>query len=228
MSMTIAAEWWVELAKDYLDAWTQAFPSPGGMASEPSHRWGIELAMSVAQHETQNSMAWPGSWNFGAVQLRGLTAEEHAAFNAGTLKAGDFLPDHSGVLHVDTHPPGVPYPVWFFAAPTRVLGIVHFLQTLYRLTGGEFTSDAATAASTALAMYIRHYYEGRHVDDRPWQAARKVPLSAPEQSNVDEYAGAIQKCLDVIVPMLTGWDYGLDPAAGVTSDVPQSRTAASA
>jgi hypothetical protein len=216
--MPLDASYWQSLAADYLTAWAQAFPSAGGMASEPSHRWAIELAMAVAQHETSNSLAWPGSWNFGAVQLRGLTAAEMAAFQAGTLKAGDYLPGHTGVLHVDTHPPGIPYPVWFYAAPTRVDGIVHFLSTLYRLTAGEIANDAATAASVAQAMYVHHYFEGRHVDDRKWQAARELPLSAPEQENVDEYAGAIQKCLDMVVPMLTAWPYGLDPAAGVTSD----------
>ena len=219
--------YWLSLAEDYLTAWSLAFPAAGGIASEPSHRWAIELAMSVAEHETNNGRAWPGTNNFGAVQLRILTAPEQAAFVAGAIKAGDYTPSRDGVLHVDTHPgvnggPPTPYAVWFAAFPTRVEGIAHFLKTLYRLTDGEIGNPAVDVASLVTEMYCGHYFEDRWKDDRPWQARRAKPLSPTEQKDVDDYAhGAtghqgVQGCLDMIVPMLTAWDYGLDAAAGVT------------
>jgi len=213
--------YWLSLAEDYLTAWSLAFPSAGGLASEPSHRNAIEIAMSCAEHETNNGRAWPGQNNFGAVQLRSLTADEQAAFDAGAIKAGDYTASRDGCLRVDTHPGPtgpVPYPMWFAAFPDRPAGIAHFIKTLYRLTGGMFSDDAATCASTAQAMYLHGYYEGAHHGARP-VGHRVNPLTAPELANIADYAGAMQRCRDVIVPMLTGWDYGLDPAAGVTSDV---------
>ncbi len=196
--------YWSGLLADYDAAYRRSFAlfSEPGTPDRPT-RNALLLACAVAEHETNNSRAWPGSWNFGAVQLRSLTAAEFAEFQAGTLKAGDYLPGHAGVLHVDTHPPGIPYPVWFFAAPDRVSGIAYFLKTLWRLSGGEPDNAAATPATVALEMYRRHYFEGRHVDDRPWVAIRPVPLDAPEQANVDEYAGAVAKCyatIDAAVP----------------------------
>lgn len=218
--MTLDAAYWCSLADDYLTAHAQAFPSAGGIASEPSHRNAIVLSMAVAEHETNNGRAWPNSYNFGAVQLRGLTPAEGAAFRSGTLKAGDYNADRSGVLHVDTHPPGVPYPMWFAAFPTRVLGVAHFLKTLYRLSESAPEAPDATAASVSLEMYCGHYFEGRHIDDRPWVQRRPKPLDAPEQANVDEYARSVQACRDTIEPMLAGWDYGRDEYVEVHDTLP--------
>jgi hypothetical protein len=191
--------YWQSLATDYDTAARDAF-------GRSVDRDALVLAMSVAEHETNNGRAWPGSNNFGAVQLRGLNAAEFAAFQAGTLKAGDYNADRSGVLHVDTHPPGVPYPVWFAAFPTRVLGVAYFLKALWRLSAGACEAPDASAATVALAMYCHHYFEGRHVDERPWVAVRPVPLSPDEQLNVNEYAGAVSACRDTIIAGLGGWE----------------------
>lgn len=126
-------QYWLSLAADY------ELAAPRGVFHYPS-RLSLLLAMSVAEHETENGRAWPGEWNFGAVQLRGLTQDELQAFQAGTLVAGarttvtnrSDVPE--GALHVDTHPPGIPYPVWFCAFPTRPDGIVFFLHVLWRLS----------------------------------------------------------------------------------------------
>ena len=141
--------YWQALAVDYDTAASQTF-------GRPVSRDALNLAMSVAQHETCNGAAWPGSNNFGAVQLRGLNATEAAEFAAGTLKAGDYNSDRSGVLHVDTHPPGVPYPIWFAAFPTRVAGVAYFLKALWRLSAGECEAPDATPARLSLAMYCHH------------------------------------------------------------------------
>lgn len=191
--------YWQALLSDYDAAAREVF-------GRTVDRGALLLAASVAEHETNNGLAWPGSFNFGACQLRGLTSAELGAFATGALKAGDYTPSHDGVLHVDTHPPGIPYPVWFAAFPTRVAGIGFFLRTLWRLSAAAPEAPGATPASVALAMYRNHYYEGRHIDDRPWIKERPLPLSPSEQANVDNYAVAIAKCLDVIVLHLGGWE----------------------
>ncbi len=216
------ATYWCGLAADYLTAYATCFPSAGGIASEPSHRNAIVLAMSVAEHETNNSRAWPGTNDFGATQLRGLTPAELAAFQAGTLKAGDYTPSRDGVLHVDTHPtPSGPqrYPVWFAAFPTRVEGIAHFLKVLWRLSGGVADQDGCTSAGLAAEMYMRGYYEGAHAGARP-VGQRNPPLTMPELANIADYGGAVEACRGTIEPQLAAWDYGLpenlepvDPAA---------------
>ncbi len=162
--------------------------------------------MACAEHETNNGRAWPGTNNFGACQLRGLSPAENAAFQAGTLKAGDYTPSRDGVLQVDTHPGPkgpVPYPVWFAAFPTRVAGVAFFLKTLYRLSSAAPDADGATCATVAEAMYRHGYYEGAHAGGRP-VALRKSPLTAPEQANVNDYARAMNACRAVIEPFVSG------------------------
>ena len=204
--------YWTDLAADYLTAWSLAFPSPGGIASEPSHRNAIIIACSIAEHETNNGRAWPGTQNFGAVQLRSLTADERAAYDAGTLKAGDYTPTRDGVLHVDTNPPGIPYPIWFAAFDSRPAGIAHFLKVLWRLSAGAPDVEGATCADVALAMYLHGYYEGAHPGARPsWK--RVPPLTPLEAANVADYAHAAQACRDRIEPALASWDYGRDQVA---------------
>src|SRR5580704_10232348 len=107
------AAYWASLAADYQAAWTRVF-------GRPCNYRALCLAMSVAEHETNNSRAWPGTNNFGAVQLRSLTADEMDEFRAGKLKAGEIFQSTNGapggVLHIDTHPTASgpePYPVWF-------------------------------------------------------------------------------------------------------------------
>jgi hypothetical protein len=216
--------YWVALATDYLSAYVEAFPSAGGLASEPSHRDAIVLAMSAAEHETNNGRAWSGQNNFGAVQARRLTLLELAAYHAGALKAGDYTPSRDGCLRVDTHPgPNgpEPYPMWFAAFPTRVGGVVYFLKALWRLSAGAPDADAASPFSLADAMYQHGYYEGAHHGARP-VGQRSYPLNAAEQANVTDYANAIAKCMAAIYPMLTSWDYGRDINAEPTDarDVP--------
>jgi hypothetical protein len=209
------AAWWIACANDVLTAYGEAFPSAGGVASEPSHRDAIILAMAVAEHETNCGEAWRGSNNWGAVQLRSLTADELAAFHDGTIHAGDYNAAHDGVLHVDTHPLGngasEPYPVWFAAFPTRVEGIAHFLRVLWRTSLGAPDEFGATPETVAREMYRGRYFEGAHKDDRGYQTRRALPLSAPEQANVTDYANAVARCCTTIAPMLATWDYGITP-----------------
>jgi hypothetical protein len=214
--MTLPADYWTLLADDYVAAYKSAFGAEG----QTPGRVAILVAMSVAEHETNNGRAWPGTNNFGAVQLRSLTADERAAYHAGTLKSGDYDAAHDGVLHVDTHPLGngasEPYPVWFAAFPTRVEGVAHFLKTLWRTSESAPDAPDATVLSVVTEMYCGHYFEDRFQDDRPWQARRAQPLSAPEQKDVEDYAGllnggGVNACYATICGALGAWDFGRDP-----------------
>lgn len=206
-------QYWVDLAADYDAAAVKT--------SLGKTRTALLLAMAVAEHETLNGRAWPGSNNFGAVQLRQLTADEHARFAAGTLKAGDkFEPpapgQPGGVLHVDTHPTkvkddqgnlhdkSVPYPVWFAYFPERVDGVAFFLKALWRLSGGAPDAAGATPYTVALAMYRHGYYEGFHGGARP-VGQRSDPLTTPEQQNVDDYSKAVTWCFAGIRLVLADW-----------------------
>jgi hypothetical protein len=212
--MTLPDGYWPALLDDYVTAYQAAFPTAGGAAESTPSRNALLLACSVAQHETANGLAWPGTNNFGAVQLRKLTAAEFAAYQAGTLHAGDYTPARDGVLHVDTHPLGQgasqPYPVWFAAFAKRTDGIAHFLKTLYADSLCAPDAPDATPASVALEMYCGHYFEGAWKDERPFQARRAKPLSPNEQRDVDDYAGAVNACLAMICGALASWDYGRD------------------
>jgi hypothetical protein len=201
--MPLDASYYVPLASDYLTAYGVCWP--GAVAT----REGLVIAMSVAEHETNNGRAWPGQNNFGAVQLRSLTPQELEAFEAGTLKAGDYTLTRDGCLRVDTHPgPNgpIPYPMWFAAFPTRPLGIAHFLRVLWRLSDGAPDADGATCATVAEAMFVRGYFEGTHHGARP-VGQRVDPLTAPEAANVADYAGAVHRCYATIFPLLVTWAY---------------------
>lgn len=211
--MSLPPDYWTGLASDYVAAYKQAFPTAGGASESLPLRSAVCLCMAVAEHETNNGRAWPGTNNFGAVQLRRLTPDELAAFQAGTLKAGDYNADRTGVLHVDTHPgPGgsVPYPVWFAAFARRIDGIAHFLKVLYRLSTDEPDREGADSRSLALAMYLHGYFEGGHPGARP-VSLRAAPFNAAELANVSDYAGAVEKCLVTILAALQNWDFGGDP-----------------
>lgn len=198
--MSLDPNYWRDLAEDYARAGMQAF---GRCLTRDC----ICLAASVAQHETCNGEAWPGTNNFGAVQLRQLNLQERADFQQGTLKAGDYTASRDGVLHVDTHPTPsgpVPYPVWFAAFPDRVSGIAFFLTTLWRLSDGVAESQGCTPNELAMRMYLHGYYEGAHAGGRPL-GQRAVPLLAGEQANVADYAGAIARCLVTISGALGSW-----------------------
>lgn len=218
--MTLPANYWPALLADYVAAYQAAFPTAGGAAESLPTRNALILACSVAEHETNNGRAWEGQNNFGAVQLRGLTLQERAAYDAGELKAGDYTADRTGCLRIDTHPGPtgpIPYPEWFAAFATRPEGIAHFLRVLWRLSSSYADEPDATPFGLADAMYQRGYYEGAHHGARP-VGNRNYPLSAAEQANVTDYANAIAHCMGFIGPALETWDYGRDAAVTETVD----------
>lgn len=199
--------YWLALYSDYAAAWTKQF---GGQALQNT----LLIAMSVAEHETNNGRAWPGTNNFGAVQLRPLTAQEYDRWQIGTLKAGDTFPgDPGGVLHIDTHPTPSgpkPYPVWFAAFAARVDGIAYFLATLGRLSGKPLFAPDATTATVAKAMYQHGYFEGAHAGARG-VGYRVDPLNAGEQANVNDYAAACARILPILKAAIPANPPATDP-----------------
>lgn len=197
---TPTSAYWASLANTYVIAYARLF------GISPS-KHAVLFAMTVAEHETRNGRAWPGCNNFGGVQLRRLTTEERAAFDAGTLKAGARLAGNpGGELHVDTTPTAhgnVAYPVWFAAFPTVIDGVTYFLKILLKGRPAcrvVVDSPSAPLADLATMMYVTGYYEGFHAGGRPL-GKRSLPLLPAEQANVDDYTKALERNL---VTLTTG------------------------
>src|ERR1700690_2074360 len=69
-SLPTTKEWWIGKATAYATAWGKVFPGE----SPTVHN--VRLGLAVAIHETWAGDAWVGEHNWGAVQKRGLTAQE--------------------------------------------------------------------------------------------------------------------------------------------------------
>lgn len=154
-------DYWRALADDYASACEQIALLFAAMGL-PTKAF-ILHAMSVAEHETRNGLAWPGENNFGAVQLRALNQAELVDYQSGKLHAGSRTTETHrsdvplGALHVDTHPGprgAVPYPVWFAAFPTRVEGVSYFLKIFVRLSLITTTPLAIAPADVGLHAHM--------------------------------------------------------------------------
>lgn len=130
--MTHPVEWYEGKANAVVRGWRAIFEG-----RTPS-RTAVELVLAVAIHETIAGDAWPGEYNWGAIQARVLTAGEKAALAglpaslanvaearsrlaaaaaAGTIQPPTRKPgvaDSGGVaLHVDSSPL-LPRPGWYW------------------------------------------------------------------------------------------------------------------
>lgn len=178
--------YWKQLANDYVAAFKKIGLTPT--------RHAVLLAAAPAEFETNNSRAWPGTYNFGAVQGRGLTSDEQAKLASGELQAGARLPGNPGfVLHYDTNPDkgGAKYAVWFVAFPTQVDGIVYYLKVLTGKALSVLIDPSGTLRQLATAMYLGGYYQGRHAGARPYYK-RSYPLLDAEKANINDYTSAIE------------------------------------
>ena len=196
-------EYWTALADDYATAYRRVFARAPSLSS-------LLLAMSIAEHETSNGRAWPGTNNFGAVQLSRAQVPaalwEQAA--AGQMNAGASFPGNpGGTLHIDTHPTATgsqKYSAWFAAFPTRIDGIAYFLRMLWRISVRAPDDNGADAEHVATQMYLGGYFEGAHAGARP-VGKRVLPLTPPEAANVGDYAHAIERHMGPIGVALEGW-----------------------
>lgn len=178
--------YWERLVDDYITAFrlvTGTTPTPHALL----------LVATPAEFETNSGRAWPGTFNFGAVQGRAPTPEERAEIEAGTLKEGARITGAPGyVLHVDTDPVRGPYFMWFAAFTNQRDGVAHYLRTLLRPETLKVVRANGTLRELALAMYLAGYYVGKHPGAR-YYTQRKRPLLAAEQANIDDYANALER-----------------------------------
>jgi hypothetical protein len=184
----------------------------------PPTRLAVLYPLAQADLETQDGDAWGGAagpHNWGAVDLRPPNIAERAAIDAGTLKTGYWLhadqttgptrlPTDVGQLHLDSHPGGIVYAMWFRAFEDDADGASAFLRVVLRMVGSLLADPSATLVGYASRLYERSYFEGTTKGGRPY-GHRSEPLTAPEMANVNAYAAGMQRCLAVLSPALAGW-----------------------
>lgn len=210
---------WVAKANACFQAWKNV------SGNAPPGRNVFIFALAQAQLETSAGDAWPLAHNWGAVNYRSCNAKELAAIEAGTLKDGNWLyPDGTtsaehnqnavGVLHSDSHPtPSGPswFHVWFGAFPDDVAGAANFVRTVLRMVPKETLADPdITSSLYAQALYLKGYFEGTVAGARPL-GKRSLPLTPPEQANVDSYAKVIDRISTGINSALKGWTFPEEP-----------------
>jgi len=174
--------------------------------------------LAQADIETQDGDAWGGAqgpMNWGAIDLRAPNVNEIVAIRSGALTAGMWLyadgtwgserkPEAVGQLHLDTHPGGTTYPMWFRAFASDVEGAESFLEVVLRMVGTLFSEPNPTLEEYATRLYRHGYYEGRHAGARPYPQ-RALPLTTPEAANVADYVRAMQSVLTGLTNALDGW-----------------------
>jgi hypothetical protein len=185
---------------------------------DPPTRVAVLWPLAQADLETSDGDAWGGALgphNWGAVDLRAPNAVELMAIKAGTLKTGYWLhadgttgpdrrPDDVGQLHLDSHPGGVQYAMFFQAEPDDAGGAAVFLRVVLRMVGSLLADPTATLEEYASRLYERSYFEGTTPGGRPY-GHRSEPLTAPELANVNAYVAGITRCLATLTPALAGW-----------------------
>ena len=194
----------------------------------PPSRNAILWPLAQADLETQDGDAWGGPvgpHDWGATDYRAPNAAELMAIKAGTLKTGYWLhadgttgsdrqPTDVAQLHLDTHPGGGFYAMWFAAFPDDEHGAAYFLKIVLRMVGGMLSDPTATLEEYAELLYEHGYYEGRVQGARP-VGHRALPFTAPETANVEAYVKGMNGCLATLGPALAGWSV----PGGATGDV---------
>lgn len=197
---------WTAKANAFAMAWLEKF---GVFPSV----WAIAEACSVAQHETLCGDAWPGEYNWGALQLRKLTPGEKAVLaslkpdprNVKDARAAlaaavtsNAIPDEPhGALHVDSSPGVGWYWVFFRKCADDVEGAGYFIHVLceQRPAVRDVLQRALGAWSTELfdiadRMYATHYFEGFYVPTNLYKGPDGT-MKTGAQMNVLDYARAL-------------------------------------
>jgi hypothetical protein len=208
---------WHDKATSYATAHQQvmgAFPS--------KHH--VELALSVAQHESGCGDELAGNW--GATTVEGLSSADAAA-----LKAAGISPDiaadlpraqallgarHGLVLWRDYSKASGWYFTWFFKPANDVDGAAYFVKVLVQRRPGcaaVLNNPAGTTKQLAAGMYATSYFLGTRAHDHGGPG---------DAQNIAEYEHGLDLVEPAIVTALADWvvpggDTG-DAAAGVTSD----------
>jgi hypothetical protein len=186
--------------------------------SDPPSRTAVLWPLAQADLETSDGDAWggmAGPHNWGAVDLRAPNAAEMSAIKDGRIHTGYWLHadgttgpsrryDDVGQLHLDTHPGGGTYAMWFRAFVNDEGGATSFLRLVLSKIGSLFADPSATLEAYVSRLYIHSYFEGRVPGARPY-GHRSEPLTLPEQANVVAYLAGITRCLTSLEPALVGW-----------------------
>lgn len=220
LSATNPTERWTRKANAFATAWFQKY---GQIAS----KWAVVEGCSVAQHETMCGDAWPNEFNWGAVQLRGLTLGEKAVLgslvtsptNVAAARAllaqeaaAHVIPDEpNGALHVDSSPGKGWYWVYFHKFPNDVAGAKFFIhvlcdqrpvcRTVLLTARGVWSSELSSLAAN---MYATHYYEGFYIPTKMYGDKTGAAM------NVLAYAGSLQAIAPAIAGAIGAWVPKLD------------------
>ena len=194
----------------------------------PPSRNAVLWPLAQADLESMDGDAWGGDkgpHDWGCTDYRAPTAAEEAEIAAGTLKTGYWLhangsagadrqPTDVAQLHLDSHPGGTWYAMWFAAFPDDEHGAAYFLKIVLRMVGGCLADRASTIEDYAELLYEHGYYEGTTRGARP-VGHRTLPFTAPEVANVEKYVAGMNRCIATLGPALAGWAV----PGGATGDV---------
>ena len=207
---------WFNKANAFASAWKSKF----GVDPKPAT---VALGLSVAQHETRCGDAWPGEYNWGAVQHRVPNTDERSVLSAAgppnpksvgaardalalAIAAGTIPEPEQCALHVDSSPGKGWYWVFFWSFNNDEEGAAFFIRIIAekraacRAALENATLENLDLAATDLAtqMYRSRYYEGFHDPKEPGGI----------QANIDDYAASLQRILPGIVAGMSGWAPG--------------------
>lgn len=201
-SAMMPTERWTKKANAFATAWFQKY---GRLVPTAA----LCEACAVAQHETLCGDAWPGEFNWGAVQLRGLTFGEKAVLThvepspknvagarvalANAVAANAIPAEPNGALHVDSSPGKGWYWVYFHKFENDIAGARFFIHVLcdqrprcletLQSAGGNWEVECSDLAER---MYETHYYEGFYIPTKMYGTKSGATM------NVEAYASSIE------------------------------------
>jgi peptidoglycan hydrolase-like protein with peptidoglycan-binding domain len=188
----------------------------------------VALCLAVAEHETRCGDAWPGEFNYGAVQdsdkvaqatLRDCLRKEGLAAHPSRVAEAKAILNRYGYrtdgLHVDSSPGKGYYWVYFRTFADDEQGASYFVKIIAvdrPSCKGEL--ETGNAYGLAAAMYRTHYYEGfykpgHHYERQASGKWTEVPSKTSsswtgEELNISAYASALQRLVPTITAALAG------------------------
>jgi hypothetical protein len=205
----------------------------------PPTRLAVLYPLAQADLETSDGDAWGGDkgpHDWGATDYRAPNAAELMAIKVGTLLTGAWLHADGtssadrrvgdvAQLHVDSHPGGTTYSMWFSAFDDDEGGATYFLKIVLRNVGDLLSDPDATLEEYVTRNYQHGYFEFIHptqaeraagmVPARLPAARRIAPFNAAETANIAGYMSGVARCLATLEIALAGW---VAPG-GATGDV---------
>jgi hypothetical protein len=127
-----------------------------------------------------------GTNNWGAYQATPAWLESHAS-----------SPGYGAIAYHDTSPPSTDYIGFLRVYPSQAAAADDWFARwgTILMTGGEPSS----VTDYATRLYQHGYFEGFHAGARP-VGQRTLPLTDPEQQNVDDYAKFMGRNIDISGP----------------------------